>query len=122
MFDHIGIKVRNPEVSLRFYDAVLRPLGLERNASAEDGGGYGTPGKPRLWLFSGGMSGTAVHLAFEALTRALVDRFYEAGMRAGGSDNGRPGLRSDYSSTYYAAFLIDPDGNNVEAVCMKEAD
>jgi catechol 2,3-dioxygenase-like lactoylglutathione lyase family enzyme len=122
MFDHIGIKVRDLEVSLRFYDAVLGPLGFERNASAEDGDGYGLPGTPGLWLYPGGSGGTAVHLAFQASARPLVDRFYEAGLGAGGGDNGRPGPRADYSPTYYAAFLIDPDGNNVEAVCLKESD
>ena len=122
MFDHIGIRVKNLEASLRFYDAVLGPLGFKRNASAEDGAGYGPPGQPGLWLYSGGTAGTATHVAFEASKRTQVDRFYEAGMDTGGRDNGRPGLRADYSPTYYAAFLIDPDGNNVEAVCVTEKD
>src|SRR3569623_394833 len=106
MLDLIGIKVANLEASLRFYDAALAPLGCERNASAEVGAGYGPPGEPALWLYAGGAAGAGTHIAFEASTRAQVDRFHQTGAGAGGRDNGPPGLRADYSPTYYAAILI----------------
>ena len=74
---------------------------------------------PALWLYAdGGTKKPGVHVAFRAKNRAAVDSFHEAGVKAGGKDNGKPGLRADYSPTYYAAFLTDPDGNNVEAVCL----
>jgi catechol 2,3-dioxygenase-like lactoylglutathione lyase family enzyme len=119
MLNHIGLKVREVPASVRFYDAALTALGLSV-VSDETSAAYGPPGEdPGLYL-SQGESG-AVHIAFTAADRASVDRFHAAGMAAGGRDNGPPGLRADYSPTYYAAFLLDPDGNNVEAVCLAEA-
>jgi catechol 2,3-dioxygenase-like lactoylglutathione lyase family enzyme len=76
-------------------------------------------GAPALWLYAGGPPAGGAHIAFRAANRKAVDRFHAAGLKAGGRDNGAPGPRADYSPTYYAAFLIDPDGNNVEAVCLE---
>jgi catechol 2,3-dioxygenase-like lactoylglutathione lyase family enzyme len=116
VFDHVGVRVRDRRASVRFFTAALEPLGLVLDAS---GTGFGPPGSPGLWLYDGGGSDWGVHIAFVAPDRAAVDRFHAAGVRAGGRDNGKPGLRMDYGPTYYAAFLLDPDGNNVEAVCQK---
>jgi catechol 2,3-dioxygenase-like lactoylglutathione lyase family enzyme len=113
MYDHIGLKVKDIDASIRFYEAALAPLGLVR-----DGSGFGPKGAPALWLYEGGGEHAGTHVAFAAKDHGAVDRFHKAGVNAGGKDNGAPGLRADYSPTYYAAFLIDPDGNNVEAVCM----
>ncbi len=116
MYDHIGLKVKNLDASLRFYKAALAPLG---HVPDESGTGFGPAGEPALWLYADkNAKGAGTHLAFRATDRAAVDRFYQDGLKAGGHDNGKPGLRTDYSPTYYAAFLLDPDGNNVEAVCM----
>lgn len=115
MFDHVGLRVKDVRTSARFFSAALRPLGSVADSS---GTGFGPPGAPALWLYEVPNAGGGVHLAFKAATRAAVDRFYAAGLDAGGRDNGKPGVRADYAPTYYAAFLIDPDGNNVEAVCM----
>jgi catechol 2,3-dioxygenase-like lactoylglutathione lyase family enzyme len=114
MYDHIGLKVKDIDASIRFYEAALAPLGFVR-----DGSGFGPKGAPALWLYDGGGKSAGTHVAFAAKDRAAVDRFHEAGVKAGGKDNGAPGLRADYSPTYYAAFLVDPDGNNVEAVCLR---
>ena len=113
MYDHIGLKVKDIDASIRFYEAALAPLGFVR-----DGSGFGPKGAPALWLYEGGGKHPCMHLAFAAKDHGAVDRFHKAGVKAGGKDNGAPGPRADYSPTYYAAFLIDPDGNNVEAVCM----
>ncbi len=113
MYDHIGLKVKNIDASTRFYEAALAPLGFVR-----DGTGFGPKGAPTLWLYEGGHAKSETHVAFAAKNHAAVDTFHAAGLKAGGRDNGAPGLRADYSPKYYAAFLVDPDGNNVEAVCM----
>lgn len=118
MYDHIGLRVRDLEASLRFYEAALAPLGHVLGPRDDLGAGFGPPGGPALWLHrSGGAGGAGAHVAFRAATRAAVARFHAAGLGAGGRDNGGPGPRPDYGPAYYAAFLIDPDGNNVEAVC-----
>jgi len=116
MYDHIGLKVKDLKAAVRFYKSTLEPLGYLPDDS---GTGFGPRGQPALWLHADGQSGGGTHVAFRATDRQAVDRFYAAGLKAGGRDNGKPGLRADYSPTYYAAFLIDPDGNNVEAVCVK---
>ena len=119
MYDHIGLKVRNLAAGIRFYQAALGGLGHELCCQDEASAGFGPTGEPALWLYvAGGASGAGTHVALRAADRAAVDRFHQAGLAAGGRDNGAPGLRIDYSPSYYAAFLIDPDGNNVEAVCF----
>ena len=120
MYDHIGLKVKDINASVRFYEAALAPLGYVLCSRDASGAGFGPKGEPALWLYATpGASGPGVHVAFRAPNRAAVDRFHAGGIDAGGRDNGRPGLRADYSPTYYAAFLIDPDGNNAEAVFLK---
>lgn len=120
MFDHIGLSVKDIDASVRFYSAVLGPLGHVLCSRDDSSAGFGPPGEPALWLYAGkGPTGPKTHVAFRAGDRAAVDRFHAAGVEAGGRDNGRPGLRADYSPTYYAAFLLDPDGNNVESVCIR---
>lgn len=114
MYDHIGLKVKDLKSAVRFYQATLAPLGFVPDGS---GTGFGPKGAPGLWLYEG--TPGPVHVALRAADRKAVDRFHAAGLKAGGRDNGKPGLRADYSPTYYAAFLVDPDGNNVEAVCLK---
>jgi|SRR6185312_16353897 len=120
MFDHIGIKVRDLSASTRFYRAALVPLGFVFDSGDATYSGFGPSGAAALWLYQAEQTSAATHIALVAPTRAAVDRFYAAGIEAGGRDNGKPGVRTSYSPTYYAAFLIDPDGNNLEAVCMKE--
>jgi len=116
MYDHIGLQVKDIAASGRFYAEVLAALDLVADSS---GTGFGPKGAPSLWLYEGGQGGSGTHIAFRAATRSAVDRFHAAGRKAGGRNNGEPGLRVDYGPNYYAAFLIDPDGNNVEAVCSE---
>ncbi|MGH8528556.1 MAG: VOC family protein [Nevskiales bacterium] len=117
MYDHIGLKVKDLDASVRFYRAALATLG---HVPDDSGTGFGPKGEPALWLYaSKGAKSAGMHVAFRAADRSAVDRFHKDGLKAGGRDNGRPGLRADYSPKYYAAFLLDPDGNNVEAVCLK---
>ena len=119
MYDHIGLKVNDMNASVRFYEAALKPLGHEVSSRDESSAGIGPKGAPALWLtLEKGSTGRGAHVAFRASDHAAVDRFYQEGLKAGGRDNGPPGLRKDYSPKYYAAFLFDPDGNNVEAVCQ----
>lgn len=110
MFDHLSIRVTRLVTSRDFYKAALEPLGIkeERGEMSSTFGG--------VMLLSQGKTGDALHLAFAAKTRKEVDAFYAAALKAGGKDNGQPGLRKEYSATYYAAFVLDPDGNNIEAV------
>jgi catechol 2,3-dioxygenase-like lactoylglutathione lyase family enzyme len=120
MYDHIGLKVKSLDASVRFFKAALAPLGYELCSHDESGASFGPKGAPALWLSpSKGSAGPGVHIAFRAADRAAVDRFHKDGVKAGGKDNGRAGPRADYGPKYYAAFLIDPDGNNVEAVCNR---
>ena len=120
MYDHIGLKVKDLEASVRFYGAALAPLGHVLGSSDASYAGLGPAGEPALWLYADRSGGKASsHVAFRAVNREGVDRFYAEGLKAGGRDNGKPGMRTDYSPRYYAAFLIDPDGNNVEAVCLR---
>ena len=117
MFDHIGLHVKDLAASVKFYQAALAPLGFVLCSRDDTTAGFGPKDEPALWLYKGKPGRT--HVAFRANDRKAVDKFYGKGVEAGGTDNGKPGLRADYSPTYYAAFLIDPDGNNVEAVCLK---
>ncbi len=116
MFDHLGINVTQFDRSVRFYEAVLAPLGyvLDSHDPAAASAGFGKKGAAQLWLNKGKANG--VHLAFSAKDRKQVDAFYAAAMELGGRDNGKPGIRKDYHPGYYAAFVLDPDGNNLEAV------
>lgn len=116
MYDHIELKVKDLGKAAAFYAAALKPLGATLRYDDPSMKGFGAKA-PGLYLAKG--AGKGIHLAFAAPSRAAVDKFYEAGLKAGGKDNGKPGIRADYAPTYYAAFLIDPDGNNVEAVCQK---
>lgn len=120
MYDHLGLKVKDIEASVRFYTGALASLGHVLCSRDATGAGFGPKGEPALWLYLDKESErSAVHVAFRAADSAAVDRFHEGGLAAGGRDHGRPALRADYGPTYYAAFLIDPDGNNVEAVCLR---
>jgi catechol 2,3-dioxygenase-like lactoylglutathione lyase family enzyme len=119
MYDHVGLKVKDVGASARFYKAALAPLGHEVASENGEGAGIGPKGAPALWLYRDAGANGGTHLAFVAANAAAVDRFHAAGLEAGGRDNGAPGLREDYSPKYYAAFLVDPDGNNVEAVCLE---
>jgi uncharacterized protein (DUF1330 family)/catechol 2,3-dioxygenase-like lactoylglutathione lyase family enzyme len=117
MFDHVSLKVRDFQKSLAFYRAALAPLGHEAQALDEAGSGvgFGPPGRVGLWLSQGAPS-AGVHLAFKSTARAQVEAFHAAALRHGGTSHGEPGLRPDYAKDYYAAFVLDPDGNNLEAV------
>ena len=119
MYDHIGLKVKDLDASVRFYGAALSALGHVIGSRDASSAGLGPKGEPALWLYAAKGSGPGAHVALKAASRAAVDRFHAAGLDAGGRDNGKPGVRADYGPNYYAAFLIDPDGNNVEAVCLK---
>ena len=126
MIDHIGIGATDFEASRRFYEAALAPLGIGvvMEVTPEQSGGYhglgmGKGFKPFFWLGSHGPRGAGMHIAFAAETRAEVDAFYAAAIAAGGVDHGKPGLRPHYHPNYYGAFVLDPDGINVEAVCHK---
>ena len=122
MLDHIGIGVTDFARSKNFYIHALLPLGIDvvMDVTAEQTGdhpacGMGSDGKPYFWLSPGPVARN--HVAFTAKTRADVDSFYKSAMAAGGTDNGAPGLRPHYHANYYGAFVLDPDGHNIEAVC-----
>ncbi|MEO6027257.1 MAG: VOC family protein [Candidatus Binatia bacterium] len=120
MYDHVGVAVQDLDASIRFYSAALAPLGYGLVSQDASGAGFGPPGAPALWLLpASGAGRAAVHVGFTAPDRGAVDRFHAAGVAAGGRDHGPAGTRPDYGPTYYAAFLLDPDGNNVEAVCLQ---
>jgi catechol 2,3-dioxygenase-like lactoylglutathione lyase family enzyme len=119
MYDHIGLNTKNLAKSVRFYSAVLESLGYKLGSSDDSGASFVSESGSALYLAPASAApSSGVHIAFNAPDRASVTRFHRNGLEAGGRDNGAPGLRADYSPTYYAAFLFDPDGNNVEAVCM----
>lgn len=117
MYDHLGLKVGDLAASIDFYSAALRPLGYVLCSRDDSGAGFGPPDAPALWLYADRKPGAGMHVAFAAPDHEAVRQFHAAGLQAGGRDNGGAGPRADYSPTYFAAFLIDPDGNNVEAVC-----
>jgi catechol 2,3-dioxygenase-like lactoylglutathione lyase family enzyme len=118
MFDHIGVRVKNLEAAAHLYAAMLAPLGHVPGARDKTYAGFGPKGRSALWLHADSAGG-GCHVALKAADRAAVDAFHKAGVAAGAKDNGKPGLRTDYGPTYYAAFLADLDGNNIEAVCMR---
>ncbi|ODT88876.1 VOC family protein [Phenylobacterium sp. SCN 70-31] len=118
--DHVTLKVGDYGRAEAFYDAALGPLGLTRLfGDGETFAGYGA-GRPFFWIGSDGRAGYA-HVAFATAERATVEAFHAAALAAGGRDNGAPGLRPHYHPTYYGAFVLDPDGNNIEAVCHAPA-
>lgn len=118
--DHIGLQVSDFARAKEFYSAALQPLGikLQMEFPNEAGGvaGFGRC-KPEFWIAAGKTPTSPFHIAFHAANRAQVDAFYKAAIAAGARDNGAPGLRPQYHPNYYGAFVIDPDGHNVEAVC-----
>jgi catechol 2,3-dioxygenase-like lactoylglutathione lyase family enzyme len=124
MIDHAGVEVESFERSREFYGAALAPLGIEAVMEFERACGFGYPegkfaGKPFFWITERGKpTVSGAHIAFSAPSRELVDAFHAAALEAGGRDNGEAGPRP-YHEHYYGAFVFDPDGNNVEAVCHK---
>jgi catechol 2,3-dioxygenase-like lactoylglutathione lyase family enzyme len=116
MIDHIGVSVTDLDKSIAFYTKALAPLGYALIMKWEQFAGFGIAGKPDFWIGTGTPK-DAIHVAFRAGGRAQVRAFYEAAMAAGGKDNGAPGERPHYHEHYYGAFVRDPDGHNVEAVC-----
>jgi len=124
VIDHVGFAVADAERSWRFYEQALAPLGISLIMSVapeqtEAGGtahGFGADDKPFFWIGDNERVGEGTHVAFAVESREKVDAFYKAALAAGGRDNGAPGLRPHYHPNYYAAFVFDPDGNNIEAV------
>ena len=119
MFDHIGFGVSDVAQSKAFFLQSLAPLGVTVVMEGPYGVGLGRRGKPSLWIHETTSKPTPMHIAFAADSRKDVDDFYRAALAAGGTDNGAPGLRPHYHANYYGAFVIGPDGHNVEAVCHK---
>jgi catechol 2,3-dioxygenase-like lactoylglutathione lyase family enzyme len=117
MLDHIGFGVTDLTASKAFFLRSLAPLGVALVMEGPYGVGLGRRNKPTLWLSSTNEKPAHLHLAFSADTRQDVDAFHAAALAAGGQDNGPPGLRPHYHANYYGAFVIGPDGHNIEAVC-----
>ena len=117
MIDHTGLTVSNVRKSKAFYAAALAPLGYTVVMEWEQSAGLGVAPKPDFWIGEGTPNVPPIHVAFRAESRAQVDAFYHAAIAAGGRDNGAPGLREHYHPNYYGAFVLDPDGHNIEAVC-----
>lgn len=128
LIDHIEIPAADPERSRQFYETALAPLGVAcvisipaaRSAAGASRYGLGRDGYPCLWLHGGEATPGGIHIAFIAADRAVVDAFHVAALAAGGRDNGAPGIRIRYHPSYYAAYILDPDGNNIECVCQAE--
>lgn len=120
MLDHIGIRVTDCQRSRTFYEQTLRPLGYTLRLEFDgEAAGFGADEHPDFWIGRGGSGPGMAHVAFASPDRATVTAFYQAALAAGGTDNGGPGLRPQYHPDYYAAFVLDPDGNNIEAVCHR---
>jgi catechol 2,3-dioxygenase-like lactoylglutathione lyase family enzyme len=118
MLDHVTLKVSNLRASLIFYEAALRPLGITRlYGDGEDYAGFGTSTKAFFWIGQSKEPVSGTHIALTAPDHASVDAFHAAALAAGAKDNGKPGLRPHYHKDYYDAFVLDPDGHNIEAVC-----
>ena len=128
MIDHLGIAVSDIARSRKFYEAALGALGIsvqrevgpDRSGDGSTALGFGVPGEKIFWIADGEKVGEGTHVAFRADDHRQVDQFHAAGLDAGGRDNGKPGPRPNYGPNYYAAFLCDPDGANIEAVCYAE--
>ena len=122
IIDHIGLYVKNYQISKKFYLEALKPLGIELIMEYDGGphtwAGFGKNQKPEFW-FGEGKEVIGHHLAFLADSRKIVDEFYQAALNAGAKDNGEPGIREIYHPDYYGAFVLDPNGHNIEAVCHK---
>jgi catechol 2,3-dioxygenase-like lactoylglutathione lyase family enzyme len=129
MIDHIGFPVSDYERAKAFYVKALAPLGyslimeVKQLEQVEDtpAAGFGANGKPDFWIGGEGKLNKPLHVAILAKDRATVDAFYKAAIAAGGRDNGAPGIRAHYHANYYGAFVRDPDGHNIEAVCHAPA-
>jgi catechol 2,3-dioxygenase-like lactoylglutathione lyase family enzyme len=127
MIDHVGIPVSDYPRAKEFYARALAPLGyvlvMEVRQSEHDApaAGFGAGGKPDFWIGGEGGLNRPVHIAIATKDRASVDAFYRAALAAGGKDNGAPGIRAHYHPNYYGAFVLDPDGHNIEAVCHAPA-
>jgi len=129
MIDHIGFPVSDYAKSKAFYMQALAPLGYtllmeigaEQTESRAPAAGFGASGKPDFWIGGEGGLEKPVHVAIVAKDRASVDAFHRAALAAGGKDNGAPGLRPHYHANYYGAFVLDPDGHNIETVCHAPA-
>lgn len=129
MIDHIGFPVSDYARAKAFYEKALAPLGYalmmefggNETESGSSAAGFGAGGKPDFWIGGEGGLGKPLHVAITANDRAAVDAFYQAALAAGGKDNGAPGLRAHYHPNYYGAFVLDPDGHNIEAVCHAPA-
>jgi catechol 2,3-dioxygenase-like lactoylglutathione lyase family enzyme len=121
VFDHVGLNVRDYGASRAFYERALAPLGYSVVMAMDEwqACGFGTGGKPTFWVAQREPVGTGTHVAFACEDRATVDAFHAAALAAGGIDNGAAGVREHYHPTYYGAFVLDLDGNNVEAVCHR---
>jgi catechol 2,3-dioxygenase-like lactoylglutathione lyase family enzyme len=117
MIDHTGLGVSQLERAEAFYLAALAPLGYAKVVGFPGVAGFGEPPKPDFWIHQGTPQQPPIHVAFRAANRAQVDAFHRAALAAGGRDNGAPGLRPHYHPNYYGAFVLDPDGHNIEAVC-----
>jgi len=117
ILDHIGLAVSSYETSKRFFSQALAPLRIELVMEVQGWAGFGRAGKPEFWFGEHTTPQAPMHLAFAAENREQVRAFYKAALAAGGKDNGSPGIREIYHPNYYGAFVIAPDGHNVEAVC-----
>jgi len=119
MIDHLTLRVADYARSKKFYEAALAPLEYELIMEFPDMCGLGANRKPDFWVGKGDGARPSMHIAFAAPTREQVDQCFDAAMKAGAKDNGKPGLRKEYHENYYGAFVLDPDGHNIEAVCHK---
>ena len=122
MIDHLTLSVRDFDVSRAFYLKVLEPLGYGVKKEFPKVCGFGDARKPYFWIKQASPATTSQHIAFQAKDRAAVDAFYKAALAAGAKDDGAPGVRKDYHPNYYGAFVIDPDGHPIEAVCHSSID
>lgn len=127
MLDHLGIPISDLPASRAFYERALAPLGIAlitevtpEQTGGPGAAGFGANGKPFFWISVSARVGYT-HVAFDAADRTVVDEFHRAALRAGARDNGAPGLRPQYHPNYYGAFVLDPDGHNIEAVCHSPA-
>ena len=117
VIDHAGVAVNDFGASKAFYASALAPIGYALLLEVNDAAGFGVPPKPDFWIGASTSNVSPIHVAFRVASRSLVDAFYRAAIAAGGRDNGAPGLRPHYHPNYYGAFVLDPDGHNIEAVC-----